>query len=51
MWAITHIVFASLHFVPGAHGGWARGPNFPRFAAEERAAITLPFEGYWERVS
>ncbi|WP_262272852.1 MULTISPECIES: hypothetical protein [Microvirga] len=51
MWVISHIVFAYLHFVPGGNGGWTQGSDYPRFSAEERRDIAIPFEGYWRRVS
>lgn len=51
MFSITHIVFAYLHFVPGGNGGWTQGSDYPRFSADERAAIRLPFEGFWQRVN
>lgn len=51
MFTITHIVFAYLHFVPGGNGGWTQGSDYPRFSADERAAIRLPFEGFWQRVN
>ena len=48
MWAISHIVFESLHFIPGGNGGWTRGRDYPRFSTEERQDIATPFEGYWQ---
>ena len=51
MWAITHIVFMSLHFIPGANGGWTHDQDYPRFSTDERQQIAIPFEGYWQRVS
>ena len=50
MWAISHVVFVYLHFIPGANGGWTQGHDFPRFSSEERQEVTVPFEGYWKRV-
>jgi len=51
MWIITHIVFCSLHFIPGHNGGWVKSKDVPRFATEERIEVELPLEGYWEKVS
>jgi hypothetical protein len=51
MWAICHIVFAYLHFIPGTNGGWTQGPDYPRFSTEELRGVAVPFEGYWQRVS
>jgi hypothetical protein len=51
MWAIAHVVFVYLHFIPGANGGWTEGPEYPRFSTEERQDMAIPFEGYWQRVS
>lgn len=49
MWAITHIAFMYLHFIPGANGGWTQGQDYPRFSTEDRHAVSLPFQGYWRR--
>ncbi len=51
MWAICHIVFMSLHFIPGGNGGWTQGQDYPQFSTEERQDVAVPFEGYWQRVS
>ncbi|QRM27409.1 hypothetical protein [Microvirga sp. VF16] len=51
MWVISHIVFSYLHFVPGGNGGWTQSGDYPRFTTEERRDISIPFEGYWRRVS
>ena len=50
MWAISHIVFAYLHFVPGGNGGWTKGDDYPRFSTENRREILIPIEAYWRRV-
>jgi hypothetical protein len=50
MWAITHILFAYLHFIPGANGGWTQYRDYPLFSTQERKAIPTPFAGYWECV-
>ena len=47
MWAISHIVFAYLHFVPGGNGGWTKGDDYPRFSTEDRREILIPIEAYW----
>lgn len=51
MWAISHIVFLSLHFIPGANGGWTPGQDYPRYSTAERQDVVVPFEGCWERIS
>jgi hypothetical protein len=48
MWVISHIVFTSLHFIPGGNGGWTQGRDYPRFSTAERQDIATPFEGYWQ---
>ena len=48
MWAISHIVFEYLHFIPGGNGGWTQGRDYPRFSTEERQDIATPFVGYWQ---
>jgi hypothetical protein len=48
MWAISHMVFEYLHFIPGGNGGWTQGRDYPRFSTEDRQDIAIPFEGYWQ---
>ena len=51
MWAITHMVFVYLHFIPGANGGWTHDQDYPRFSTDERRNVAVPLEGCWKCVS